>query len=106
MQKTGVCVMSTAAIDTHVLNSLFDNQQRLEDVFNSIFDDDSYFIGSDYSTAAGTASSADAPSRSCPSKPNRVSDSWQTFNKRYHRFYLLPVVLEIAAIYWIVAHFF
>jgi hypothetical protein len=38
--------MYAATIDRHALNGLFDNQKKLDDLFDSIFDDDNYFISS------------------------------------------------------------
>lgn len=94
--------MSVAAIDTKVLNSLFDNQKRLDDVFDSIFDDENYFISSVYSSPSRSDCSAVSASRSFA--PQR--ESLLTLREQYPHAYLLPVVLEIAAIYWVVANFF
>lgn len=34
--------MTTAAIDIDALNELFDNQKKVDDIFNSMFEDDSF----------------------------------------------------------------
>ncbi len=38
--------MTTAAIDLDLLNELFDNQKKLDDVFNSMFDDEAFLNAS------------------------------------------------------------
>jgi len=95
--------MSAAAIDTNVLNSLFDNQKRLDDVFDSIFDDDNYFIISSVcSTLSENHCSTYNPDRSHTPKPNPVRDSLLTIKEQCPYFFMLPIVLEIAAIYFVV----
>ena len=38
--------MTSAVIDLDALNDLFENQNKLDDIFNSIFDDDSFLSSS------------------------------------------------------------
>ncbi|MFK5948868.1 MAG: M43 family zinc metalloprotease, partial [Methylococcales bacterium] len=46
--------MTTAAIDIDTLNNLFDNQKKLDDIFNSMFDNDDTLIDSSVSHKART----------------------------------------------------
>ncbi len=94
--------MSAAAIDTTVLNSLFDNQKRLNDMFDSIFDDNNYLISSVCSTLSEHHCSSYNADRSHTLKPSPVSDSLLTSKEQYNYFFMLPIGLEIAAIYVVV----
>lgn len=94
--------MSAAAIDTTVLNSLFDNQKRLDDMFDSVFDDNNYLINSVCSTLSEHHCSSYNAERSHTPKPSPVSDSLLTIKEQYPYFFILPIVLEIAAIYVVV----
>lgn len=96
--------MSAAAIDTNVLNSLLDNQKKLDDVFDAIFDDDNYFISSVCSTPSESHGSTYNTSRSFTPKPSPVRDSLLTIKAQCPYFFMLPIVLEIAAIYVVVTH--
>ena len=49
----------TTAIDINTLDSLFDNQKKLDDIFNSIFDDD---LDSELLTLRGVAFQISNPS--------------------------------------------
>lgn len=97
--------MSAAAIDRNVLNGLFENQKKLDDLFDSIFDDGNYFISSESSSQSESSYAASSSLRSMTPKPNRVRESLVTIKERCPYFFLLPVVLEIAAIYVVVANF-
>ncbi|WP_150047745.1 hypothetical protein [Methylomonas sp. GJ1] len=96
--------MSATAIDPLVLNSLFDNQKKLDDVFNSIFDNDDCFISSVYTAPSEDCDSAYVANPSFPPKPGRIRGTLLSTRVRHPFFYLLPLVLEIAAIYWVVAN--
>ena len=96
--------MGAAIIDTNVLNSLFDNQKRLDDVFDSIFDDDNYFISSVCSTPSESRCPTYNTSRAYTPKPSPVRDRLLTVKEQYPYFFLLPVVLEIATMYVVVSH--
>jgi len=90
--------MNTIAIDSHALNSLFDNQKKLDELFDSIFDDNSFFINS-------------APSSQTVSRKSTIdvesSDAYDSGSvkksvlgiKHNPLFYVLPIVLEIALFY-------
>ncbi len=91
--------MNTIAIDRDMLNGLFDNQKKLDDLFDSIFDEDDYFINS-----------SPSPSQSenlCPAFEVENQFSYSSGNikelllaiKQNHFFYLLPIIVEITVIY-------
>ncbi len=98
--------MLSAAIDRNTLNSLFDNQKKLDDLFDSIFDDENYFISSvSAAPAEKRPSYYDAKPAFAP-KRSGLADSLETLKSQCPYFFMLPIVLEIAAIYFIVANFF
>ncbi|WKJ90264.1 hypothetical protein QZJ86_19995 [Methylomonas montana] len=103
--KTEVCVMSAAAIDRNALNGLFDNQRKLDDLFDSIFDDDNYFINSVSSSPTENFYVASSATRSITAKKSRVRESVLTIKEQCPYFFVLPIVLEIAAIYLVAANF-
>ena len=96
-----VNVMSTVAIESNMLNGLFDNQKKLDELFDSIFDDDNYFISS-----SSTSSSSQSGSRhSAYEVESQYSVKKSPLAIKQNPIsYVLPIVLEIAAIYWIVTN--
>ena len=94
--------MYTAAIDGNTLNGLFDNQKKLDDLFDSIFDDDNYFISS-ASSSSLTEKRYSAERQYSPG-PNRVTESLLMIKNRSPYFLMLPIVLEVAVIYFVVAN--
>ena len=96
--------MSTVAIDSNVLNNLFDNQKKLDDLFDSVFDDDNYFISSVSSSPSENLYAVSSTTRSFAAKQSRVSESLLTIKEQHPYFFVLPVMLEIAAIYFVVTH--
>ncbi|PPD30174.1 MAG: hypothetical protein CTY19_16325 [Methylomonas sp.] len=98
--------MYTAAIDGHALNGLFDNQKKLDELFDSIFDDDNYFINSTSSSLSSTQSSYAAYDKGgrFESRHGRVTESLAMMKHQSPYFIFLPIVLEITAIYFIVTN--
>ncbi len=95
--------MTAAAIDLDVLNELFDNQKKLDDIFGSLFDDDSCL----------SASSYDEPTpRESDQKDNQVTYSKDNFADEFTQesrstlSLVMPVILEIAVIYYGVMYFY
>lgn len=91
--------MNTVAIDSNMLNGLFDNQKKLDELFDSIFDDENYFINSS-STSYQTERrrpAADAE-RTFSVRGDNMRESSLAM-KRNPLSYILPIVLEIAVIY-------
>lgn len=87
--------MNSVAIDSDMLNSLFDNQKKLDALFDSIFDDENYFI-------SGSSTSYQAerrhPTAEFSVRGNSMRES-SLIMKRSPLTYILPIVLEIAVIY-------
>lgn len=96
--------MSAAVIDSKVLNSLFENQKRLDDVFDSIFADDSYFISSVCASQSESHCSTYDESPSFMPAPSRMRESQLTIKVQRPYFFVLPIVLEIAGIYFLVVN--
>ncbi|OAI14067.1 hypothetical protein A1359_01285 [Methylomonas lenta] len=96
--------MYTAAIDGNVLNGLFDNQKKLDDLFDSIFDDDNYFISS-ASSSSPTEKRYSAERQYSPSS-SRVTEALWEMKNRSPYFFMLPITLEVAVIYFVVANLF
>ncbi len=96
--------MNTVAIDSNTLNSLFDNQKKVDAMFDSIFDDNSYFIDiSSPSYQAGSRESAFSVENRISYGNTDVKESLLAI-KRNPLFYALPIVLEIAVIYLVVTN--
>jgi hypothetical protein len=96
--------MYAATIDRNALNGLFDNQKKLDDLFDSIFDDDNYFISSASSSPSESLYTAPSMTRKFIPKPSPVRDSLLAVKEQYPYFFMLPIVLEITAIYFVAAN--
>jgi len=81
-----------ATIDVNTLDSLFDNQQKLDDVFNSIFDEDPM---NELITEKVILNNQFDDDWSI--KPDDTVYAQETHNISY---FLIPVIIEIAAIYY------
>lgn len=104
LNKAEFCVMSAATIDRNVLNGLFDNQKRLEDLYDSIFDDDNYFIASS-SWQSDSVYPEPRANQSTSPRQGRTRELVLATKEQRRYVFLLPIVLEIAAIYLLVANF-
>ncbi|MGR8932082.1 MAG: hypothetical protein ACU836_15735 [Gammaproteobacteria bacterium] len=92
--------MNAVTIDTNTINSLFDNQKRVDELFDSIFDDDSFFIsGSSYSSQTESRRSSSEVERQLYYRGESAKESALAINKLGRYYFVLPVILEIAAIY-------
>lgn len=96
--------MYAAAIDRNALNGLFDNQKKLDDLFDSIFDDDNYFISSVSSSQSESHYAAYHTDCSITPKHSQVRELLLAIKERCPHFYMLPIVLEITAIYIVVTN--
>ncbi len=95
--------MTTAAIDIDTLNNLFDNQKKLDDIFNSMFDNDDTLIDSSVSHKAQTVElNAQVYDEITLNFDNDLYEP----QKRNIVYLIFPVVLEIAALYYGIAYFF
>jgi len=103
--------MTTATIDLDILNDLFDNQQKLDDVFSSIFDDDPFLSSS---TSVKGKSSGSTSSSWEDDKDFFSYDDDYSFDddgivcaqkNRNIAYIIMPVVLEIAVFYYSIMYF-
>ena len=105
--------MATPAIDLDKLNELFDNQSKIDDIFNSAFNED-FYIGS--SKTSDTHDYWGSSSRKSPAKNTEDSlilkTDYQIYNdkhivpkKKNIAYVILPVILEIAVIIFAIMQF-
>lgn len=101
--------MTTVSIDVDVLDNLFENQKKLDDIFDSMFDDD--FSAS---SSISLNNKPTANKRESTSHTDMYSDDfWATSTddntnvqqKTNLASFLIPMVLEIAAIYYGIVYF-
>ena len=92
--------MTTAAIDLNTLNELLDNQKKLDAVFNSIFDDDSFL---DSTVALNKPAPRRSTHRSARAGYAEANVLVQKSRSTAHM--LMPVLLEIAVIYYCIMNF-
>jgi len=97
--------MCASAIDRNALNGLFDNQQKLDNLFDSIFEDDNFFISGTSSSVSVPSSSRYEVSYSQVQPSSRLHTSLLAIKQQCPYFFVLPVVLEIAVIYVVVTNF-
>jgi len=98
--------MNTITLDRNALNGLFDNQRKLDDLFDSIFDDDNYFISS---APASVQSNTRYPDFNAETQfSHGARKALESLNEIKHGsfFYVVPIVLEIAVIYLVMTQIF
>jgi len=100
--------MSLAKIDLAALNDLLDNQKKLDDIFDSAFDEDPLLSTPDPLSELTLATShqennGDYYSDEFWSADSNKNNIIQT--KRSVAYLILPVVLEIAALYYGIIYF-
>lgn len=101
-----VNVMNTIAIDRNTINDLLDNQKKLDELFDSIFDDDNYLIRD---SSASSQTDKHYPKFDDEKSPwsyegDSVKESQLAVRKHNPYYFVLPIALEIAAIYYVVAN--
>jgi len=101
--------MATAAIDLDALNELFENQNKLDDIFNSIFDDDLFLSSSNSSDDHTLGESAHKGKASQDPYCNENSSFYaeeEYFDPNKRRITLFfPVIVEIAVVSYCIMHF-
>ncbi|MGR9117170.1 MAG: hypothetical protein ACU85E_15535 [Gammaproteobacteria bacterium] len=97
--------MSNVAIDRNTIKDLFENQKKMDELFDSIFNDDNYFIDSSYSSSqtGSRYSTSDVESKFSYGEDS-VKKSFLAIRKNNPYYFVLPIVLEIAAIYLVVTN--
>ena len=92
--------MNTVAIDTNTINSLFDNQKKVDELFDSIFDDDNFFISSSYSSKTESRRSTSNVESRMSYGSDGPKDSVLAIRTHNPYYFILPILLEIAVIYY------
>jgi len=95
--------MNTVAMDRNTLNGLFDNQKKLDDLFDSIFDDENFFINASPSSSQTTTRHSSFATESQLYGGSNVKESFVAIN-RNPLYYLFPIALEITVIYLLVTN--
>jgi len=91
--------MNAIALDRNALNGLFDNQKKLDDLFDSIFDDDNFYISSTPVSVQSVARNPEFKAeRPVAYRGHPVIESLDAM-KHHPYFFLLPVTLELTVIY-------
>lgn len=97
--------MTAAAIDLDTLNELFDNQKKLDDVLNSMFDDETFLSSLSYSDQAPE------PKGQKSHQSFQANEDWSydsdEFSVKKSRgvTYFVIVAVEIVAISYGILHF-
>ena len=96
--------MNAITLDRNALNGLFENQKKLDDLFDSIFDDDNFFI----SSAPASVQAAIRHPELKVEHPlaydrSKVIESLYTI-KHHPLFFVLPITLELSVFYWVMTH--
>ena len=103
--------MSTVAVDMDVLNELFDNQKKLDDVLNSLFDEDPFLSSpkSSSNNAYGVSSQMDSLDEGDIFSSEDFSyDDYEDYSadkKSRNIMFYGAVAVEIAAITYGILHF-
>jgi len=87
--------MTSTTIDLDALNDLFENQKKLDDIFSSFFDEDS--------ALSTTLSNEQKSTNNLYSNDDfsfNPTDKTTVKTKQNIVYFVLPVVLEIAALYY------
>lgn len=90
--------MNTVAIDRNTLNGLFDNQKKLDELFDSIFGDDNCFISISPTPSQSGSRYSDFDTKSHYSYGGNLKESLLAI-KPNRFYYAIPILLEIAVIY-------
>ncbi|BCG63961.1 MAG: hypothetical protein methR_P1713 [Methyloprofundus sp.] len=110
LANTAQAQMSRSGIDLDMLNDLFENQKKLDDAFNSMFDDDDDAFLSDLKVPEVKASNVRTRQRKQQARPLQIEGASQDsfFEKNSHSILriLIPVALEIALICYGIIYFF
>jgi len=98
--------MTTAAIDIDILDELFENQKKLDDVLNSFFDDDSFLASLDDDNVSETSPQKDSFTFQADKDFSLDSDD-QFLDQESRSIFriIVPLVVEVAAIYYSVTYF-
>ena len=100
--------MTSAAVNLDALNELFENQNKLDDIFNSIFDED-FFLSSSMSSNDHELGSRDQESSQDLNSNEDLSfnadDRTFVQKKQSITYFIMPVVVEIVAVSYYIIYF-
>jgi len=96
--------MATAAIDANMLNELFDNQKNLDDIFNDDFFLDGPMITGDVSSETSILKEELEFNSNKDMSFNSVNKYFLK-DRRLIITLLVPVILEVAAIFFCISYF-
>lgn len=101
--------MNSTTIDASALNSLFDKQKKLDDIFSSMFEEDEFnFINNSVSNNDQVIESSSWDDDKSPYNEdlsiNSRNDTLEQ-KKQSITHIVLPLVLEITAIYYALSYF-
>ena len=100
--------MTSAAVDLDALNELFENQNKLDDIFNSIFDEDSFLSSSMLSNDHELESRDQKGSQDLNSNEDlsfNAEDRTFVQIKKSITYFIMPVVVEIVAVSYYIIYF-
>jgi len=99
--------MTADAIDLDMLDKLFDNQKNLDNIFSSIFDDEPVSASSQPSDEPIFDGGSWENDQGFHFDENASFDTDETYvrEKRNIAYSIVPVVLEIVAIYYGISYF-
>jgi hypothetical protein len=97
--------MNAITLDRNALNGLFENQKKLDDLFDSIFDDDNFFISSTPSSAQAATCHLEFKKVEIPRAYNGRKGMEPLYAIKHHPFFfVVPITLELTVIYFVVTH--
>lgn len=101
--------MNSTTIDASALNSLFDKQKKLDDIFSSMFEEDEFnFINNSVSNNDQVIESSSWDDDKSPYNEDlSINSRNDTLEQKKQSIIhiALPLVLEIAAIYYAISYF-
>ena len=96
--------MNAITLDRNALNGLFENQKKLDDLFDSIFDDDNFFISSSPVSVQTVTSRPELKIEHPPTYDrSKIIESLDKI-KHHPLFFVLPITLELTVFYWVMTH--
>ncbi len=97
--------MNAITLDRNALNGLFENQKKLDDLFDSIFDDDNFFIGSTPSPAQAATCHLEFKKVEHPRADNGSKGIKSFYAIKHHPFFfVVPITLELTVLYFVITH--
>lgn len=98
--------MTTAAIDVNTLNELFENQSKLDDIFDSFFDDDS-LLSSSVTKNGHASAGAFGNDQDLDFNDDLLFFPDDNLDQQQRSMFGIaaPIVIEIVALYFTISYF-